>query len=727
MMTHQPLGAMENRIYDFMDSILFGSSHQASYYQISPELSRHTAASRRLQSDQISWKVVFSEILLQIFIFGGAYVYWKFSSKNRIRRRQARDEQRIINYDIERQTRRPGKIRPDNHERLSAALQELFGNRLAGSYILSDAEIAELHALANEPKDSRTHHSLNCPINLKRTATYTTPLLPFNQNEIRKKKWYEKKVWKSFVFKTTLHTRYSIRNFLKRLRSLRCKVDAWAMRQPDKVAFTGLQAPTNGVSLAICMMLFINFLFLFLYLPTDGEFFYALAKRAAMLNAANIPVLYLLAMKTQPLQYLTGYSYEQVNIFHRRLGEQLLLFTIIHSAGHITPMFISFIADMPLDTSDTIIEILCKAFEYFSQYVSQAQLRSVFGIIALVGCVTILITSTPSFRRRRYQLFLFLHAPLQVATLFFSFMHSTFARPFITLAIGLYVVDRLILRYCLRQKRMVATTQFLKDDQVVQLSINKPVRQSKAMNAFKSSIASYLAAPWAPGCHVLMTVKSLDAPYNTESHPLYLMSAQDKTDQFFQRDDVQLVVKDYGDWSNNLIKNCQTEPCLTGVELEGPYGSDTSLELFRDCDVCILIASACGMAPIIPIVQSLVDWESGYNPVTNETSPRKQEILVVLVYREHQNLEWFEDHMKRLEGSGIEYIAIGPTEIYTNPAKELKNTVDWFMEMCDPNMKKRTGILCSGPRSLQRTVRGAASKARAGGYKCVVDTLSYSM
>lgn len=48
---------------------------------------------------------------------------------------------------------------------------------------------------------------------------------------------------------------------------------------------------------------------------------------------ANLPLLYLLAAKNQPLKLLTEYSYEALNVFHHRLGELLCLEAMIHAVG----------------------------------------------------------------------------------------------------------------------------------------------------------------------------------------------------------------------------------------------------------------------------------------------------------------------------------------------------------------------------------------------------------
>ncbi|KAK2073433.1 hypothetical protein P8C59_007718 [Phyllachora maydis] len=50
----------------------------------------------------------------------------------------------------------------------------------------------------------------------------------------------------------------------------------------------------------------------------NWDFFVCYADRAALVFVANLPLLYLLSAKNQPVKFLTGRSYETLNLFHRR-------------------------------------------------------------------------------------------------------------------------------------------------------------------------------------------------------------------------------------------------------------------------------------------------------------------------------------------------------------------------------------------------------------------------
>lgn len=127
------------------------------------------------------------------------------------------------------------------------------------------------------------------------------------------------KAEKSFVFQLT----HCVHSFL--------------MYQPGPVP--ALTSPTNnpppnGASILILLFLGINIFYLFFHTPISIPMLFAFADRAGLCFIANLPILYILTAKTnQPIKYLTGWSYERLNIFHRRLGEWMTALASVHTAG----------------------------------------------------------------------------------------------------------------------------------------------------------------------------------------------------------------------------------------------------------------------------------------------------------------------------------------------------------------------------------------------------------
>ena len=68
-------------------------------------------------------------------------------------------------------------------------------------------------------------------------------------------------------------------------------------------------------------------------IPFNMKYLFVFADRAGFAFVVNLPLLYLFAAKNQPIKWLTGYSYESLNIFYRRLGELMCFEAFPHFAG----------------------------------------------------------------------------------------------------------------------------------------------------------------------------------------------------------------------------------------------------------------------------------------------------------------------------------------------------------------------------------------------------------
>lgn len=105
--------------------------------------------------------------------------------------------------------------------------------------------------------------------------------------------------------------------------------------QPRPLPLVKRLLPSNGTSVFVGFWLAINIFFQFYELPLGLRFTLLFSARAGDAFIANLPLLYLLAAKNQPLKLLTGLSYEALNIFHRRVGEWVCLQAAIHTVGEV--------------------------------------------------------------------------------------------------------------------------------------------------------------------------------------------------------------------------------------------------------------------------------------------------------------------------------------------------------------------------------------------------------
>lgn len=91
--------------------------------------------------------------------------------------------------------------------------------------------------------------------------------------------------------------------------------------------------PTNNISLVVLAFIGLHIFYNLYSIPFDMKYLFIFADRADFAFVANPPLLYLFAAKNKPIKWLTGYSYESLNIFHRRFDELMCFEAFLHFAG----------------------------------------------------------------------------------------------------------------------------------------------------------------------------------------------------------------------------------------------------------------------------------------------------------------------------------------------------------------------------------------------------------
>ena len=108
---------------------------------------------------------------------------------------------------------------------------------------------------------------------------------------------------------------------------------AFLVYQPSPIPVMNKSLPSNGCTLVILMFLSLQIFYTFYNVQLSVPMLFVFADRTSLVFVANLPLLYLFAAKNQPVKYLTGHSYETLNILHRRLGEVMCLLALLHGLG----------------------------------------------------------------------------------------------------------------------------------------------------------------------------------------------------------------------------------------------------------------------------------------------------------------------------------------------------------------------------------------------------------
>ena len=364
--------------------------------------------------------------------------------------------------------------------------------------------------------------------------------------------------------------------------SLRNRFSSFLLYQPRPIpAITSCidTLPDNGKTLLVLFFLAVNLFYLFYRAPFSLQWIFILVDRAGLLFVANLPVLYILAAKNnQPIRYLTGWSYEGLNIFHRRLGEWMTCFAVIHMCGMLLVWY-------------TILHPL--GFTFLRYLMTKVVF---LGICAVISYYIIYISSVGWFRYLYYEAFLALHIFFQSAALAFLFFHHPTTKPYVGAAFVIWIVDRVIWRIATSNRKFIATLEVAPDGQTVLLHADIPLRHQKPI------LRPNLHHGWAPGQHVFVTIPSMGFKYRFQAHPFTITSpAPPHTQKSVQKSwPLQLTIRAIDGFSFDLLKYARFHQHCE-ITLDGPYGSNSALEAAHAADRVLFIAGGSGIAVTYPL------------------------------------------------------------------------------------------------------------------------------
>lgn len=471
-------------------------------------------------------------------------------------------------------------------------------------------------------------------------------------------------------------------------------IRGWLAYQPKPIPFFNKTLPSNGATLASTLFVLLNFFYLFVGMKWRILYVVVFGDRCALVFIYNLPLLYLLAAKTQPLSFFTGYSYESLNIIHRRLGEVMCLCGLLHSIF----MFLSYV---------TFLSTV--GFTLYTFIFNQTVLT---GIALFVSYETIYFTSLASFRQRWYEIFLATHVILQAATLALLYFHHRNNGTLTGIALLIFVVDRVAYRIGMKSTAINSEVTVAKDGETVILKSSIPYRRP---GLWASTLGHQITHGWQPTDHVFLTAPSLGRSHALQAHPFTILSPSPWSlkESLGEGDMMQLdlLVRAYDGFTSDLLKHSLMSKSLR-IRIDGPYGGCHARDAVEDKDQAILIAGGSGIAVIWPIVHFLI--AEGHKAQDVESTPAvmpKQRIVFIWVVQQRSQLSWMsEKELEELSNAGIEVLIPPPTrEVFCRP--DLPQIITERVAKCSG----KTGVVASGPDSMGRDVRNAcASLIRQG-------------
>ncbi|QDS68935.1 hypothetical protein FKW77_008460 [Venturia effusa] len=465
---------------------------------------------------------------------------------------------------------------------------------------------------------------------------------------------------------------------------------AFLAYQPPPIPVVNKALPDNGITVSVLILLGLNLFYCLYGIPFESRMLFVYADRFGCAFMVNLPLLYLLAAKNQPIKWLTGYSYESLNIFHRRLGELMCYLAVLHAAG----------------TLGVWYTMLLPLFRITLWHFLTNKLV-LLGIGAFISYESLYFTSLGSFRQRWYELFLFLHVVLQFSALIFLWLHYHTARPYVALSFSIVLIDRVVFRMMLKSTTLRASITVLEDRETVLVSMNWAVTPASKTRLLPQSTLS----GWQPTDHVFLTMPTLSRFAILQAHPFTIASAppnltQGKTSHAW----LSLLVRGRSGFSKELLDYAHENGDVQ-VRVDGPYGTSKPMEILEDADLAIVVAGGSGIAVAFPLIWALLQPTS-YSDESDAAAmqslmKQKRRVCLLWVIHSRSHLSWVpEERLEELRAWGLDLCITAPTSEKGRP--DIPQILDdWVYKYAGSN--RQIGVVVSGPDGMNRTARNACS------------------
>lgn len=527
-----------------------------------------------------------------------------------------------------------------------------------------------------------------------------------------------------------------------------CRVQALLLYQPAPIpAITSSSniLPDNGTTLLILLFLGLNIFYLFYHTPLSISMLFAFADRAGLCFVANLPILYVLSAKSnQPIKWLTGWSYEGLNIFHRRLGECMIIFAALHTLGMFGVWY----------------TLLRPAHFTLLRFLSSKVI--LLGLFTILSYIIIWGTSTGIVRQFYYEYFLGVHILVQLAALILLFFHHSGSRPYVLASLTIWALDRVALRMIVSPVKLPGRLKITPDKETVLLTCDIPL---KANGSYFSYLQRDIRQGWQPGQHVFVTIPALGLQHKLQTHPFTIASPAPPL-RHSNEWPLQLIIRAKDGFSKDLLnfaKSHDDPDASVDIILDGPYGSDDTLRSLRSSDRCFLVAGGSGIAVTYPYAwtlhvndgpEALVRHSFGakdeikIGDVLNatetakvSTTPENDKFRQIWVRSSHLHLSWLEfwpaygsmrvsndSAGNRADMNGYtEQEMVGDLLSSMPPTREGKHTrpdvarevKDWVVGKphTADTKGKTTCVVVSGPDGMVRDVRNACADLVRQGWK----------
>ncbi|KAI1928480.1 ferric-chelate reductase Frp1 [Ophidiomyces ophidiicola] len=382
--------------------------------------------------------------------------------------------------------------------------------------------------------------------------------------------------------------------------------------------------PLGGLAMVLANLVVVMVLCFYKLNTLDQWSWETIGYRTGSVALAQMPLIFLLAAKTNFIAFFAGSSYERLNWLHRWTARTLWLTSTIH---------------------------MCFWFRSWGRYnyilvKLKSDAISQRGLVAWCILSLIVILSIAPLRRWNYEIFVVSHILTFLGFLVAVWYHSPPGlRMWVWIPIALVVFDR-VMRVVFMA--IANLPLFSRRQQETPTGPRAKVGNSATFTPLPGGVTRITIqdpiVSWKPGQHVFLSCHSL---LPLQSHPFTIASIpSDKRMEFIVRAEKGATKKMFSYASKNSVAKT--------VTIDGPYGRIRPLRQF---DSVVFIAGGMGATFTMPLVRDIVEgWKTEFRD--SKTSESKalsrsnfaltKRIRFVWVIRAYAQLEWFTDQLQEL-------------------------------------------------------------------------------
>ncbi|KAF2200060.1 hypothetical protein GQ43DRAFT_441914 [Delitschia confertaspora ATCC 74209] len=319
---------------------------------------------------------------------------------------------------------------------------------------------------------------------------------------------------------------------------------------------------------------------LFLSINQTGNDYLHLTKRLGSIGASQLPLHYLLALKTpySPVQWLTRLSHEQLKAHHQVLGRIIFFLFLLHASLYFTFFVLSGFLAKRIRDRDVIL-----------------------GLISIALFSIMSTTALGPLRRWNYRIFYITHITIAGAIIAPLYFHAHHIRPYIIEVCAVALFKQVLERFSLRT--VSGTVKVITGTNIIEIRI--------PLTAGSSELK------WKPGQHVYLTrptgqsvtqrlYDSLLLRYQSNPFTIASIPAKDK--------ELLLIARTRKGNTKKIAKLARSLASTTGshdtpvyipLTLDGPFGASTWLPDFTTFDEFLFVAGGVGATFIMPIYRNI--------------------------------------------------------------------------------------------------------------------------